>query len=358
MTEHIQNHFPALKNYTYLNTAAAGLLSEKVYDYRQKQNELFLEKGSVFRDEKAEVLAETREGLADFFSAEAKTIALTPNFSFGFNVLLEGLPKTSKILLLKDDYPSINGAVESWGFECCYATINAQLEEEIYKTVEQEKPDVFAFSTVQYINGIKIDLEFIKKLKQDFPDLIIIGDGTQFCGTESFDFSKSGFDVMGASAYKWLNSGFGNAFFMLKPEMQNRIFPKTKGYGSSIGKYKQAENALIGKFEPGHLNTADIGSISAGLQFQKEIGRDFIAEKIKYLKNEAFQAFKKRGLLEKAVVNRKEHSPIFNIKSDGVLFEKLHKNNILCSQRGNGIRVSFHYYNTEGDLEKLLGLID
>ena len=30
---------------------------------------------------------------------------------------------------------------------------------------------------------------------------------------------------------------------------------------------------------------------------------------------------------------------------------------MVCSQRGDGIRVSFHYYNTEQDLEQLLDLI-
>lgn len=358
MNDYIQHQFQAINNCTYLNTAAAGLLSKSVKDYRQRQDELFWEKGSRFRDEASTVMAETRESLADFFSAKASHTALTPNFSIGFNSLLEGLPQSSKILLLKGDYPSINLAVEARKFAVCYAEITADLEDEIYRAVEREKPDVFAFSLVQYISGIKIDLNFIKKLKQDFPDLLIIGDGTQFCGTETFNFSTSGLDVLAASCYKWLNAGFGNAFFMFQPGTEKHIAPKMQGYGSSVGKYKQDGNELIGKFEAGHLNTAACGSILKAIELQKEIGREKITEKIKALKTKAFKEFSKRNLLGKAVQQRPEHSSLFNIKGDDKRFEKLNNNNIICSQRGDGIRVSFHYYNSEEDLGKLLEVID
>ena len=39
--------------YTYLNTAATGLLSETVFDYRQDQNLDMLTQASIFRDKKS-----------------------------------------------------------------------------------------------------------------------------------------------------------------------------------------------------------------------------------------------------------------------------------------------------------------
>jgi selenocysteine lyase/cysteine desulfurase len=54
------------------------------------------------------------------------------------------------------------------------------------------------------------------------------------------------------------------------------------------------------------------------------------------------------------VSERSKHSSIFNIKGGEELFAFLHKHNIRCVQRGSGVRVSFHFYNTENDLNKLL----
>tara|TARA_B100001146_G_scaffold215005_1_gene216885 strand:+ start:232 stop:1311 length:1080 start_codon:yes stop_codon:yes gene_type:complete len=343
--------------YTYLNTAATGILSETVFDYRQDQNLDMLTQASIFRDKKSNLYAEVREALAQFYKAEANKVALMPSFSFGFNAFLEGLPATAKVLLLEGDYPSINLPVEARDFEVCYAEIDENLEMNVSAAVKENQPDVFVFSMVQYVSGIKIDLDFLKQLKKENPNLLIVGDGTQFCGTEVFNFQESGLDVLGASAYKWLNAGFGNAFFLFKEEVAERVYPKAVGFGSNIGKYKQEENTLIGKFEPGHLDTSNIGSIKAALQLQEKIGVEEIEKQVNELKTLAKAEFEKLHLLEEKVAKRKEHSSLFNIKGTTELFNFLNNRGVVCSQRGNGIRVSFHYYNTEQDLEQLLDLI-
>ena len=74
--------------YTYLNTAATGLLSETVFDYLQDQNLDMLTQASIFRDKKSNLYAEVREALAQFYKAEANKVALMPSFSFGFNAFL------------------------------------------------------------------------------------------------------------------------------------------------------------------------------------------------------------------------------------------------------------------------------
>jgi hypothetical protein len=89
-------------------------------------------------------------------------------------------------LLLEKDYPSINWAFESRDFEICYAAISADLEANIEQAVAQHQPDIFAFSMVQYLNGIKIDIVILKQLKAYHPNLLLIADGTQYLGTEAF----------------------------------------------------------------------------------------------------------------------------------------------------------------------------
>ena len=183
--------FPVLQSYTYLNTAASGLLSEKVLEFRQDHDLDFLIQGSILKEKQGKLLTSVRETVGSFFNCAPNRVALVPNFSTGFNILLEGLEKPKKVLLLEGDYPSINWAVESRDFEICYAEINENLEKNIAEAVVEHKPDFFAFSIVQYINGIKIDFEFLKKLKDENPELILIVDGTQSCGTEFYDFDKS-----------------------------------------------------------------------------------------------------------------------------------------------------------------------
>ena len=60
------------------------------------------------------------------------------------------------------------------------------------------------------------------------------------------------------------------------------------------------------------------------------------------------------GFLSGWVEERPNHSSIFNIQGDEILFEFLQRKNIRTVVRGSGVRISFHFYNTEKDLEHLL----
>lgn len=352
--KNFKKQFPLLEQYTYLNTAASGLLSENLLEFRQDHDLDFLIGGSLFRDKRDAIFLKVRKAVGDLFGCAPNLVALTPNFSFGFNTLLEGIDHSKKVLLLKNDYPSVNWAVESRGFEVCYAEIDENLEDNIAEAVSREKPDVFAFSLVQYINGIKIDPDFLLKLKEDYPELLLFADGTQFCGTEKFDFEASALDVLGASAYKWLNAGYGNGFFLFKEHMQEKVQSGKFDIKDLQGKNKPHKGSFIGKFEPGHLDTLNFGSLKTAIDLIKQVGIAEIENGIKELASAAKTKLSEKGVLESAVVNRELHSSIFNIRGDDKLFQKLRTNRIICSQQGEGIRVSFHYFNSEEDLENLL----
>ena len=79
-----------------------------------------------------------------------------------------------------------------------------------------------------------------------------------------------------------------------------------------------------------------------------------IERRINELKEEAKTALSARGLLDEAVVGRKQHSSIFNIKGDATLVATLNEQDIICVQRGAGVRAGFHYFNSPKGLNKLL----
>jgi len=355
--KNIEALFPGTRQVTYLNTPAVGLLSQPVHAFRVQQLDELYHKGSRYFERNFGVLDEVRESIAEAFNTDPARTALMPAFTFGQNAIMESIAPGSKILLLKEDYPSVNKAVESRDFDITYATIDAHLEANIQKEFEASQPDVFVFSIVQYLNGIKIDLAMINALKERYPETLFIADGTQYLGQERFDFKASGIDILGASSYKWINAGFGNAFFTFKPGVEEKIAPKLLGFGSTMGKYKEAGDTLIGRFEGSHLDNANLGSIAVGLRVQQEVGLAEIETKVSALAASAKEEFTALGLLEEAVMHRDQHSPIFNLKGDEALFNTLEQHDILTSQRGAGIRVGFHYYNSWDDLEKLLAVL-
>ena len=359
MKKDFTKEFPILNKYTYLNTAASGLLSRSLRDWRGQLDESFMQEGSIFRETHKKHIESIRSTVARFLGVQKHETALVPNFSFGFNTLLEGLPKTQKVLLLENDYPSVNWPVAQRGFEVCYAKINEHLEQNVLDAIKAHRPTVFVFSIVQYINGIKMDLDFFKKIKDQNPEIVLIADATQYLGTENFNLGDSAIDIIGASTYKWVSAGYGNGLFIIKEEVQGKIFPNTIGFNSAEVFDSNPEDTLFIKhFEPGHHDTLNYGSLQKAIEMLEGIGLEYIAEKNKTLSQLAKHKFSEMGLLEDTVVKRQSHSTIFNLKANQDIFQKLREHGIICSLRGTGIRVSFHFYNTEEDLEKLISVLN
>jgi len=349
--------YPALENYTYLNTATHGLMSTTLVEHKNKLNQQLALEGSVFANITGGMIQDVRHTVADFLDAAPELTALVPNFSLGFNALLEGIDPSSKFLLVQGDYPSVNWPVEARGFECCYAPLNATLEENIWQACEEHKPDFLALSVVQYISGVKIDLGFLKDLKVQHPHLIIIADATQFIGVEEFRFRESGIDIIAASCYKWLNAGDGNAFMAFKEGVADRVKPKYTGYNSKQG-FKNDRGSFVGHFEPGHLDIAAFSGLQKAIEFVNEYGISTISNKIQQLAVAAQDRLAALNRIDEMLLSRSQHSSIFNIPGDQNLFDRLTKEQILVAQRGSGLRVSFSYYNEERDIDLLIDCLN
>ena len=125
-----------------------------------------------------------------------------------------------------------------------------------------------ALSIVQYTSGLLIDIDFLRKLKSQYPDLIIIGDGTQFLGAHHFEFKSSPFDVVAASGYKWLLAGFGNGVLMISDYYLSRI--------------KKSAFDLHDDIFTGHFNILSVASLNFSIKnFQKNDFNKLIKHKEK-----------------------------------------------------------------------------
>ncbi|MCL6268178.1 aminotransferase class V-fold PLP-dependent enzyme [Flagellimonas myxillae] len=356
--QNLRKKFPVLQQCIYANTAATGLMYEDLMEWRQEHDLDFLIGGSDMKQKWYGKIEEVREDVGRFFGCNTAAVALVPNFTVGLNLILEGLRMDAKVLLVKDDYPSLNWPFETRDFQREYVAQNENLESALYEQLKKGNFDVLALSLVQWVNGIKIDMEFLKTLKQDFPDLMIIADGTQFCGTQPFNFETSGIDILGASAYKWMLAGYGNGFFLMNESIKENIDLKVIGNWSVDRAGDRTSTIELHKLlQPGHLDSLNFGSLQFSLNFLDNIGMENVQAQLKKLSQNAKLQFSSMGLLDKGVQLREDHSTIFNIEGDSKVFQKLSRENVVCVQRGSGIRLSFHFYNTENEVDAIVDIL-
>lgn len=354
----LRNEIPLLNTCTYANTAASGLLTRGLLEWRRAHDRAYFEGGSGMKMKSFELFPETKQNLSAFFNCPAGSIALTPNFSIGLNFLLEGLDPGKRVLLLRGDYPSLNWPFESRGFDTHYVACGRDLESDIRQAVSEKKIDILALSLVQWVNGLKIGPGFLNTLKHECPHLLILADGTQFCGAFGLDFAKSGIDVLGASGYKWMLGGFGNAFFLFGENAEGYFNPRATGYNAAGGDLEQQHH--IGfplHLEPGHLDSLNFGSLNYALGQLAAIGMEAIETHNRQLSARFREGLEDTGWLEPWVRERPDHGTFFSIRGDQALYEYLQKNQVVCARRGGGIRLGFHLYNEQDEVDYILELI-
>jgi selenocysteine lyase/cysteine desulfurase len=333
-------------------------LYEDLIDWRQERDLDYLIHATEMPKKRGHVIEDTRTIIGQMFHCKRESVALVNNFSTGLNFLIEGLKSSSKILVFEKDYASVSWPFERRNFDMHYAAIDEHVEDTISQILEKKQIDVLAFAIVNWQNGIKIDLEFIKQIKSKYPKLLIVCDGTQFMGTQEFSFEDSGIDVLAASGYKWMLGGYGNGFMMFSDFAEQRIAVKSIGDNTASVTLKNEGAIPFAKyFEPGHLSDHSFGTLQFSLKFLQKIGMSTIATQNKILSEKAMKVFGAMNLLETRVTKRKSHSTIFNIKGDDGLFRHLMDNGVMCAKRGNGIRFGFHFYNTIKEIDKIATLI-
>ncbi len=326
----------------YLDSAKEGPLYYELLNWRNNYEKKSLISKSLLRLNHKNFVDNVAKSVSDFFKVKNGDVFFTNSFSRGFHSLITNLKGKPLFLLLEDDYPSISESLNSLGFDIIYIKNDSSIEKNIENGIKKYNPDFLVISIVQWIDGLKIDIDFLKVLKLNFKNLTIIGDGTQFCGTSKFNFNESPFDVIISSGYKWMLSGYGIAFMLVKKHFYNNKFIK-----SSQVEFKRS-------IDIGHYNMLAIGSLFFSVNKLK-LKIEKIEKKLTDLSINLKKELNAIGMLNSKILNRKHHSTIFNIKDkDGSLFEYLTKNNFICSQRGEGTRISLNFFNNKAEINKLI----
>ena len=350
--------FPLLQDCIYADTAANGLLSKKVMEWRREHDRDFLQGGQAMKLDSGKVFEQLKTRLANLFNCGTEQVGLVQNFSVGFNFILEGIKNTCNVLLLEDEYPSVSWPVHSRNFKTQVLPLSNNLENNVKTALRKGEIDLLAVSMVQYISGLMLSPEFFKELREEFPELLIAVDGTQYCGAYRLDFPDSGIDIMGCSGYKWLLGGYGNGFFLFRPGVFDKLQLKATGFNAARGDIaSQFRFKPTRHLEPGHLDQLSFGSLNQSLSLLETVGWDLVENQNKELSQRVYNGLAELGLLDKIALGRNRHSTIFNIPFSEKRWDVLREAGVISSQRGGGIRLSFHAYNQIDEIDAILSLL-
>ena len=338
----LREDFPFLNSSLYFNTAYVGLMSKSLLNYRNKVELKYLNTGDQFKIDAYNKIDLIQKSISDFISSKKNNTFFIPNFSIGIRIVLDRIWDEAKVLIIEEEYPSIISALKERDFLVHKLNLSNKIEELIYDSIKNNKIEVIVLSLVQYITGYKIDFQFLNELKNKFPDIIIIGDASQYCGTDFFNFSDSPFDVIISTGYKWVLAGFGNGFLAFSENFIERT--------------KSSTEIIYNKVYVGHFDILSAYSLLFSIKKLDEIDFKSLVKENKRLIVNLKEELIDMGL--NPFLNKKRSdSSILSIPYDKKIYELLIKNKVSFSLRREFIRFSIHFYNNQSDVENLISIL-
>jgi cysteine desulfurase / selenocysteine lyase len=361
--EQIRAEFPALSEWTYLNTATFGQMprcaAEAMARHFARRDALAC---SDFMDwfEDADRI---RARVAGFIHCQPADIAFVQNASAGLSLLLGGLDWKAgdRIVTLADEfpnhyyYPSLLGGrgvefVET-PFERFYDCLTPRTR-------------LVAISTVNYSTGFRPPLEELSaELRRR--GILLYLDGTQSLGALPFDVARIQPDLFSVDAYKWLLSPNGASFIYVSPELRERLPPAVIGWRSDRS-WRNHENLVHGalefateaeKYEGGMLPFGLLYAMDAVMEMLQAIGSEHIERRVMELAGKTREMLRGAGATLLADRSPYYNSPVVMARFEGrdapALARELQSRKVLVAARHGNLRVSPHFYNNEADLERL-----
>ena len=354
----LRAEFPALANWTFLNSATYGQMPRRATDAMNRH--------LVRRDERAcddyltwfDDLDAIREACARLVHCEAADIAFVINASTGLAALLLGLSWQSgdEVLTLDDEFPNqlyVSAVLSRFG-----ARLRTVAWPEFYQSVN-ERTRLVVLSTVNYATGFRPPMEEISRFLRGRGVLLYV-DGSQSVGALEFDIQRVRPSVLCVDAYKWMLSPNGAGFLYVARELRQTLPATVVGWRSdrnwrSVASLNHGEPVFADtaeKYEGGMLPFPSIYAMGAAIGLILQAGPKAIEARILEL------AAKARAMLcgLGAEVNADQSQIVTAVlpgKDSGELARSLKERRILVSARHGRLRVSPHFYNDEADLETL-----
>lgn len=308
-------------------------------------------------------IEQARRMYAAFIGARSEEIAFTHSTSEGMNIIAHLLAHRGHAISNDLEFPSSN---LPWINTGAYMTIiqssNGMVPIERIRKAIGRKTRTIITSHVQYATGFKQDLETLSNICSE-NNLYLVVNATQSVGAMDFNVNKFGVDFAVANGHKWLLSSFGIGTLYINNKLLGKDSAMKPPFFSQFGqedrehfdnmKIRMSKNAS--KFELSTPHFPNIIALKAAIRYISKINILRIEERIRYLTQYLIDRLTelKIQILSPLADTCRSAIIVFKAKSPVDVVAYLGKRRIIVSARGGGIRVSPHFYNDEGDIDRL-----
>ena len=363
----IRSHFPVFKKQIHLCSCTKGALSDNVENGLHEFMRLWHEHGIPWGIwmEKYEAI---RRQFAQFIGAKPDEVAVIYSTSHGISEIASSLKfdKRKKVVMGELDFPA-SGHIwltqQLRGAQVTFLdSVNDAVPLESYERAIDEETAIVPLTHVSYKNGARSNVEGVVRAAHAKGAYVIV-DGYQVCGTEPIDVHALDVDFYTSGTLKYLLGAPGLAFLYVRESLIEKLRPSIAGafaqkvlFQDSLKNFEPSNTAR--RYEMGTPAMPSIYGSAPGLEMLQEIGLANVAAHIKKLRDALAKGLKDLQIPLKTPLENP--GPMLVVRSVNAekISAKLAESNIIASSKFDGLRISFHVYNTLDDVRAILAALE
>lgn len=365
-TKKTRADFPALKDWTYLDTAFVGLYptqTKQAYEEFVDNWMLFKVKpGKTILGEWLDKAEKVRRMIADFINAHRDEIAYTMCTGSGLNVVINGtawIPGDNVVFPEWEHNPLDTHTLRRNRVQVrAVKPKDGMIELSDLEKAVDDRTRLVQLSQVSYVNGFRFNLREVADLVHAHGAKLLV-DSTQAVGAFRIDVAKEGVDYLSAAPYKYLMGPAGLAFLYVSKENIDALTPDRVGWKNQLWQGERAEAPLENmqtaeKIEYGTIHFQGCYGLEKSLEYLNSLGMDTVEHWNHQLSEHCWNRIHELGA--QMYTPEKTESPIvsFYQKQATKLSRQLMEQGIKVTGReahGGHIRVSTHFYNSKDDVD-------
>lgn len=368
--ERFRARFPILGRRVYVNSCSQGALSLDVESALAAFTESWHTHGSPWDRWVGEV-ERLRTAFAAAIGADADEIAVMPNASAGITAIATALAFDTgrrTVVLGEFEFPTMGHvwlAQQRRGARIVWVRAAGEtLPVEHYAALIDERTLIVPATQVCFRNGYRLDTSRLVAHCRERGAYLMLDD-YQRTGTAPLDVHALGVDFMVTGALKYLIGPAGVAFLYVRRDLIERLEPLSTGWFGRVDPFAFSHDRLdwspsARRFETGSPPIPNVYAAAAGIELLQTIGLTTIGEQVNRLVERFASGARQRGFEVATPDDAAARGPLVVVRTTdaATMVRRLEGRGIIASARGTGLRVSFHAYNNDEDVDAVLEALD
>ena len=362
----IRSRFKIFQHKIYLNSCSQGPLSDAVQAGLEAFMASWHEQGSPWELWVNQYEA-ARTAFAQFINASPDEVAIVTSVSAGINGVASALNfrERNKVVMGEFEFPTMGHV---WlgqrvrGAEVHFVSAEGnRIPAANYEKIVDRNTLIVPLTHVCFKNGFRSEINAITQSAHRAGALVMLDD-YQDCGTRPVDVKAMDLDFFVTGTLKYLLGPPGLAFMYVRKELISSLIPTVTGWFAQANPFAYDPKLFdlspsARRFESGSPSVPNVYAALPGFQLLQEIGLENVAGHIKKLAQSLLSCAHGLGIRAKTPADSAGPLVVLQCKDSTSLVQKLAQNNIVASNRHDGLRISFHVYNTLDDVKAVVEVL-